>query len=484
MGSEGEFYFTQEDRENHFHVLGSTGEGKSRFLQMMACQDIDRIRSKKENGPGLVFIDGSEEGDTIKKILGYCEKVGFKKVLLINPDSHLTHKKVTPLNPIHTNVSHINKGVFYLTDAFRAIWNVEEPGKQAVIENYMPAIFKILATTGLTLTDLEYFMDYEQVARRQDILDRATDSHAVHKVRYAYKNPTNYKNEVGSTMRRIEPVFKDDGLKKIFIHRKGVDFAKLIAERWVILVDVSEMDIIPGRLLASVVINEIVFGLKRLRNNGWKGYEYLYIDEAHRYATNQIADILSRKRKLGLRMILSHQHMGQMVDNPKVVSAIKSDAKIKIAFYVRDNDERKKVVSMMYGGKIDRDEVEYALSQQHQQNAVVQLPKGDARIIRIHDTPTYEPSEEFISKIYSYPWYYTEQELTKDQYERFGHKPKNTKSTRPSGTPHRETNNRDDVSPGLQARRASQEREVRGEPEVPKGDESPEAPGGVWSSKF
>ena len=417
FGKDGECTVTQEERENHFHLIGTTGEGKSMLLLRMLMQDIDRIRSS-EKGPGLCFIDGSENGDTMYKVLGYCEKIGFKKVLVIDPDSRFKFKKITPLNPIHTDSTLINKSVSNLMDAFRVIFSVKDPAGTAYIENYLPTIFRILSTAGLTLDDLRYFTDFSQEIIRNAILTMSKDPHSVSKLRFAYQNTPLFMKEVGSSMRRLETVFRDEGLKQMLTHRKGVDFAKLIADRWVILVNVSEMDILPARLLASIVINEVVFGLKRLRNNGWQGYEYLYIDEAARYATGQITDILTYKRKLGLRLVLSHQFMGQFNDK-EIADAVRVNAKTKIAFYIADNQERMQAVKMMYGGDLEDREVSYVLSQQEKQNAVVKLNKAAPRVIKVHDTSVYKVSKEFLESIYANPWYYSHDQITQDQDERF-----------------------------------------------------------------
>lgn len=428
VGTDGECRVSQEQRENHFHLLGTTGEGKSMLLLRMMMEDIKRNRTEK--GPGFVFIDGSETGQTLKNVLGYCEKIGFKKVILIDPDSRFRFNKLAPLNPIHTDASLVQKSVSQLTEAFRVVFSVKDPATTAYIENYLPAFFRVLATAGCTLNDLKYFLDYENgEAGREKIANLSTDWDSVSKLRFAYKNTAIYLKEVGSTMRRLGPIFRDEGLSQILTHRQGLDFAKLIADRWIVLVDLSEMDVLPGRLLSSLVINEVIFGLKRLRNHDWKGYEYLYIDEAARYATSQIADILDYRRQIGLRLVLSHQHMGQLDDSPDLAKAIKVNAKSKVAFYIADREERDKAVRMMYGGDLEDRQVSYVLSQQEKQNAVVKLGKQPPRVIKIHDTPVYKVSGTYLKQLFSSPWYYTKQEIKQDTYDRFTR----TNTVRPEG---------------------------------------------------
>lgn len=40
VGLEGEMWITEEERENHMHIIGSTGEGKSKFLEHMIFHDL------------------------------------------------------------------------------------------------------------------------------------------------------------------------------------------------------------------------------------------------------------------------------------------------------------------------------------------------------------------------------------------------------------------------------------------------------------
>src|SRR5437764_1276764 len=95
--TEGEVLLTEEDRESHVHILGAPGEGKSKFLEMMVSMDIDALISGKSKS-GACFIDSSDHGDTMKKVLKYCAHRGFEKVLLIDPWNIQDYGYVVPIN--------------------------------------------------------------------------------------------------------------------------------------------------------------------------------------------------------------------------------------------------------------------------------------------------------------------------------------------------------------------------------------------------
>src|ERR1044072_4927487 len=48
--NEGNIYVSQDERENHFWILGSTGEGKSKFLEYLIRKDIDRLFDEQKRG--------------------------------------------------------------------------------------------------------------------------------------------------------------------------------------------------------------------------------------------------------------------------------------------------------------------------------------------------------------------------------------------------------------------------------------------------
>jgi len=65
---------------------------------------------------------------------------------------------------------------------------------------------------------------------------------------------------------------------------------------------------------------------------------YLYVDEIHSFATLSFADILSEARKYGLRLILTHQYIGQL--DEKIRTAIFGNVGTIISFRIGQEDAR------------------------------------------------------------------------------------------------------------------------------------------------
>jgi hypothetical protein len=283
----------------------------------------------------------------------------------------------------------------------------------------------------MTLRESIYFSDYDNAsykARRMEILsylnpldrDRVT-------LEGVFKRPLKFETLFSSTVNRLEP-FWDSTLASMFGADKGVDFIKMITEGWVIVVNLYSglgFEPLHTRLLGTTVINEIIFALDRLRNRGWRGVYYLYIDEAGRYANRNLADLLAYKRKSGLRVTIAHQYFKQFED-PTVLEAVKNLCKIKVMFDTPNPSDRLEMIKMLgYGGDIPHLEATYANQNIPKQYAVIKKGKFTPERVRIEDVPdpknkwNAESRKEFISKILTNEWNLTRREINEQIESRF-----------------------------------------------------------------
>jgi hypothetical protein len=401
---------TEEDRESHIHVLGSPGEGKSKFLEMMVSLDIDALISGKSKS-GACLIDSSDNGETMMKVLSYCVKRNFTKVCVIDPSAIHDFGFVPCINPIRYSApTEAVEG--HLMDSVRVLWGTKDFSAEARISKFLPRIFRALHAGQFTLPDSECFTIQELATQRGKIL--ASDKldlptrlilERVYKTRYDW-------SEFESTARRLNP-FYTTTMKLMFGSRVGMDFRKLITEGWVILANLYPGDVFgeeQQRLVGTVILNELIVAMSRLRRpnpvkpRGYTIPYYIYIDEVGHYATRKLSDILDYKRKSGFRLTIAHQRFDQIEDKT-VLSAIKSSAKSKVLFYTANPDDRLAFVKMMYGGELTDREVSYALSQTKKQNAVIKINKQPPVSTRLRDWPDAQVDgkavADFLQKLYT-----------------------------------------------------------------------------------
>lgn len=386
--SDGEMLLSEEARESHIHILGAPGEGKSKFIEMLVEHDI-------KQGYGALVLDPSDNGDTVYKILKFCCKHGYEKVILVDPHDVNKFSRVATLNPIHYKAP-ANVCVGNIEDTIRILWG-SKLGETAKIDKYLPAILRVLHGSESTLYDALYFTDRTHPvyrSRREKMMDAL---HPLDQTRVvlesAYsKSPTMFSAEMDSTFRRFQPFF--DEVMRLFVgsNRNPLNFAKLVADGWVILVNLDSTGIwgdAQQRLLGTMVLNEVIYAIYRLRENGWKGKYYVYIDEVGDYATPKLAEVLDKRRKSGIRFTVAHQRFDQLEDK-NVLSAVMGSTKIKVLFNVPNREDRDRMIRMMYGGDIPDRQVSYELGQLPKQEAAIKINKQPPRKTRLADVPDIE----------------------------------------------------------------------------------------------
>ena len=416
-------WITEESRESHMHIIGTTGMGKSYFLLKMMVDDINR-------GNGLCFLDPSFNGNTMKMVLSYCASIGFEKVLIVDPHSRYDYNRITPLNLFY---KHRGPSVSHIYDTIRVLFDMKNQAMYSFIEQYMPALLGVLWNADLTLYESIYFSDYYNPFyknRVNEILERSElrsyelkeefDADGI-TIGSVFKTPTRYEH-FGSTIRRLNPFYKQDTLKLMFGARERIDFTKLIKEGWVILVNLHQgFGITPlhSKLVGTAVINELMFAIERLNHSKWKGRYYLYIDEAGEYANDKLVNLLYYKRQSGLAVILAHQLSSQF-SNPEVKKAIQGLTRMKVAFYQPDQTDRLETVKMLYGGELKDADVSFSLKHLKKREAVVMTDDRAPKIIRVPQVEgNTKPPKSFIEKLYRQSFYVNPDDVIEDQKRRF-----------------------------------------------------------------
>src|SRR5947209_6630601 len=85
-----ELFFSEEQRPN-IHVIGSSRQGKSRFIEWLMREDVDR-------NIGCCLLDPTAGGETAYRMLAYCCERKRDRVLFVDPaHADYPYKKVVGL---------------------------------------------------------------------------------------------------------------------------------------------------------------------------------------------------------------------------------------------------------------------------------------------------------------------------------------------------------------------------------------------------
>ncbi|MFZ6016296.1 MAG: FtsK/SpoIIIE domain-containing protein, partial [Nitrospirota bacterium] len=204
----------EKDRATHFYVVGATGTGKTKFLEFLIQQDID-----KGNGFGVI----DPHGDLIEDVKGllacyydyYQNEEIFDRVVLIDPTDSQFTVTFNPLEKIQ-NVS-VAEQANELISAFKKIWS-DAWGVR--MEDLMRNSLIVLGEAGFTLTELPHFLTNRVF--REVVLDKV--SHPIAKEYFKRFDVLTDRGQVTwiePVMNKINAFFSDERIRQMFSSQKS-----------------------------------------------------------------------------------------------------------------------------------------------------------------------------------------------------------------------------------------------------------------------
>lgn len=457
---EGDFVISEEERANHIHILGTTREGKSKFMETLIRQDID-------NGYGGTLIDGSAKGETAYAILRYCCEIGYNNVVWIDLNDHHTLPTINPLHYWGSNPDsrkyHADAIVAKVMDSTRNLWGQTDVFSTGKIQTYLTAMLKAIYIAGGTLPDTKYFMAMSDARRNNKVLNKLEDRRRVilnksdefsdHRITLeeVFNSRAMHLNEFKTSARRMQVVHGDIPSLVYGSTETPINFAELVSRKAFILVNLN-LSRTGGpdleKLIGTTIVNEIITAVKYLSDSPastWQGRHYLYLDEAWKSATRQLSNIMSLMGKEGLWVTVAHQYDTQFEDKV-VLDAIYNACKIDVMFRVPDPQSRKRMAERLFWGEGQNSEA--ILSTMKKQEAIVKVDKRKPELIRINNIPEPFIDGETLGRykevIYnSWPFYRKPSEIAAELENRFASptvQPKpdgRAKKTADTGSPER-----------------------------------------------
>ncbi len=322
------FGIKDEDRRRHMYVVGKSGVGKSKLLELLIRQDIVK-------GKGVCLLD--PHGDIIEDILNFIPENRIEDVCLIDPGDAEFPVAFNPLANVDEGFKYqLTQGMIEVFEKqFGANWT---PRLEHVFRFTMLALLDYPQATmrGMIsmLTDREY---------RQKVIEYIKDD-IVKKfwaIEFADWSEKFDSDAIIPLVNKLGQFLADPMLRNIFGQAENkIDLEKLMNEEKIILINLSK-----GRLGEE---NSSFFGsmfITKIKQVGMARAQipeaerkpcFVYADEFQNIVTETFENLLSEARKYGLALIMAHQYVGQLL--PKVQSAVFGNAGTIIVFRVSGED--------------------------------------------------------------------------------------------------------------------------------------------------
>jgi hypothetical protein len=331
-------WITPEMRRNsHMYAVGGTRTGKSKFVEWMDRQDI-------REGNGFTVVDW--HGTLYSDLIEYCAQMeiglnhDFRKIILINPsDSEF----ITGFNPFMNQGEDISTQVSHRIDATIRPWGITDTNVMPTFERVCRLLYTFAVEQRETLPNVAKLLQFDKPELREFAIDKITDSYVQQQWREVAQinRFRDWKDFVLSTENRLGRFLSSTTIKRFMgLKENNLDIAEAMDKGHIILINLGAsgfLDREAARVFASLLLNEFfecaMSRAKEYRKRNEKPPLYtLYLDEFQEYITEDIGSMLDEVLKGGLHMVLAHQHLGHLVDNPRLLRSILTNARIRAVF--------------------------------------------------------------------------------------------------------------------------------------------------------
>jgi len=330
------FGIKRKDRRRHMYIIGKSGVGKSKLLELLIRQDI-------AYGKGVCLID--PHGDLIDSILDFIPEERIDDVALIDPADTEFPVSFNPLLNVGPELKHqVTQGLIeVLEKQFGANWT---PRLEHVFRFTCLALLDYPEATmrGMIfmLTDRNY---------RQKVVDYIEDDMvkrfwAIEFADWSEKFDT---EAIIPLVNKLSQFLSNPLLRNIFGQKENkIDLEKIMNEQKILLINLAK-----GKLgeenssfFGSMFITKIYqAGMARASMPEEERLDfYLYVDEFHNLVTSTFENIFAESRKYGLCITVAHQYLDQLL--PSVLATVLGNTGTIVIFRVGGNDASRLIAEM------------------------------------------------------------------------------------------------------------------------------------------
>ena len=322
------FGVLRKDRRRHLYIIGKSGVGKSKLLELFVRQDI-------ASGQGLCFMD--PHGDVVEALLDFVPENRIDDVCIIDPSDFKFPVSFNPLQNVDPCFKHkLTQGL------------IDDMEKE-LDANWTPRLEHVFRFTTLALLDYPHATMRGMISMltdrnyRQKVVEYIEDDMvkrfwAIEFADWSEKFDT---DAIIPLVNKLGQFLSDPMLRNIFGQKENkINLEDLMNEKKIVFINLCK-----GRLGEE---NSSFFGamfLTKIKQAGMTRASipehkrldfYLYVDEFHNVVTETFENMLSEARKYGICMTMAHQYVGQLL--PRVQQAVLGNTGTLIIFRVGGED--------------------------------------------------------------------------------------------------------------------------------------------------
>lgn len=300
-----EFGIKREDRRKHLYIIGKTGVGKSKLIELLALADI------REN-KGCVIMD--PHGDLSEEMLRYIPRERLYDVIYFNPadiDYPMAFNPLEGVGSFEFKQTVVAGFIAIFKKLFSFTWN---PRLEHVLRYTTLALLDVPGATVLGITKMLSDITYRQevIAQIQDPLVKKfwTTEFSSWNEQFAGEAITPIINKIGQFV--ANPIIRNI----VGQTKSSIKLDEIINGEKILIANfaIGKLGEENSSLLGAMFVTKLwqaAVARATLPEEDRKD-TFLYIDEFQNFATAAFGNILSEARKYRLNLTVAHQFMQQL----------------------------------------------------------------------------------------------------------------------------------------------------------------------------
>ncbi len=298
------FGIKRADRRRHLYVVGKSGSGKSKLLELLVREDI-------EAGKGVGILD--PHGDLVDNILKIIPKNRIKDVVLFDPSDLNFPPAFNPLEQVPEALK--MRVTIGFIEIFKKLFGTNwSPRLEHVLRYTTLALLDSKGTTVLSILKMLTDKNYRQKIVR-NIQDNVVKNFWVNE--FAGWSEKFDNEAITPLLNKVGQFVATNMIRNIVGQPENLfDFRKIMDNRKILLMKVSKgiLGEENASLLGAMAVTKIYqAAMSRADIPERERVDfYFYVDEFHNFATDSFDEILSEARKYRLNLTLANQFLGQL----------------------------------------------------------------------------------------------------------------------------------------------------------------------------
>jgi len=283
------------------HLIGRSGMGKSTLEEHMIIDDIGK-------GQGVAVLD--PHGDLVERLLYLVPKAHVSRVIYFDPGDPDWVPIWNPLQRIPgQDIGRMADDLIGVLKSFVTGWGDR---MEHILRHSIFALLHLSGSTLLDVADLLRAGSKDSEILRKLILEVVENEEAR---RFWEHDFARYKpDEFGPPKHKLSKLLVSGTLSLMLSQpRSAFNFRRIMDDGMIFLGNLSRLgtevrEILGGFILA--VAHATALGRSEVARDSRRPF-HIYLDEAHRFVTDSLEDMIAEARKYGVSITLAHQYLQQ-----------------------------------------------------------------------------------------------------------------------------------------------------------------------------